>query len=177
MKKRAFLLASLSISGILVIIFLQVMSLKLADRKNHFIRLIPPHRLAFIKRVNLKVNAFYFAGSHDSTVFLGASSKYNYLVVSNIRLSDTVHKIIDIPFFDSVNYDKLHVMIDYPEMKFVDGVGRYVISGTVKPGEFKLDKVHYGFVQNIFLPSSAMIYQSFRGDSNELFLNKRNLHG
>lgn len=175
MKKKISLLILLSLCGILFIIFLQGMSLAIANRKNHFIRLIPPHRLAFTKKVNLKSNAFYFAGGYDSVVILGASSKYNYLVFANLQLSDTFHKVINVPFYDSVNYDKLNVEIDYPEIRFVDGVGKNVIVGSIKQSRFHLKKLPYSFAQNICLPSSSsMIYQSFRIDSNELFLNKRN---
>ncbi|WP_133177525.1 hypothetical protein [Chitinophaga parva] len=174
MKRINILLVS-GILGVMLMLLIFAISAFKNNRKNHFIRLFPPHSIWVSKRVDLKVNSYYFAGKSSSNVYLANYTNFNYIFYSNFDLSDTGHLLMHVPYFEGVNYDKVLTKIDFPHIWMFDPVGKFCLFGNIETDAFSAKRLLQSFAGLEVGSNSNLIYQTYDRINNTLLLNENNL--
>lgn len=118
--KKIFLLILLSLSGLLIVVFLFLLSRKDLERKNGFNRSFPKTGLKPLNEFDLKYVNYYFSGATNNNVFLGNHKATLHGLMISIDLKDTMH--LNAPYLvkDTINLKSIKTQVDSPNVYYVE---------------------------------------------------------
>jgi len=170
--KRISSLIILGAVGVLLMYGMYVIAAKMNDRKNNFIRLVPPHAMGFIKRIELGVNSYYYSGNNSDCIYLANRTAFDYVLMLNLKTLDTSHIMLSLPYFNGVDYEHLYTQVYKENVFLLDAVNRNIILGNINTCRYWRQIIPFTFGPGVFLNDSVFIYQSYDNKKKIQYLNK-----
>lgn len=160
MQSRKFLFTAIFIiTGISIILGLQLFSFKINRSPNHFIRLFRPHTITAVKSIDLLYNSYYIAGATHNTVYLGNFTRPLYMVVADASLAIKDSLRLHVPDSMQAILQTGHLIADSPYFYIAGGSLPYIARGNLKsliPEKFITDNIFISLYQPIGVSSFAV---------------------
>jgi uncharacterized membrane protein YphA (DoxX/SURF4 family) len=175
LKKNAWSLVGILISGSLFVSVLFLLSENEIQRNNSFIRRYPPHPVTTIKGLNIKYNSYYFAGVADGRIYLGNTSAPAHLISIDTTLSDLKTHNIELNNKDKIELFSPRVRILSPHIYLIDGTSSAIFRGNLS--DFKTELYWQGNNNNVLISQTEVISPTkfiFRGIDQ---INNQNIIG
>ncbi len=175
-KRKLLLLSAFLLSGIFIILILYGLSYKINHRENGFIRLFPPHKIAFTQSLILKYSGYYIAGATQNHIYLGNHIASSQLITTNYSFTDTQHVQLLLPDDTSkFAWKALRVVVDSPHLYMMEGITPTILHSIypfTKTSRNKLSNIR--FDQPIPISPSSFAFRTYDTTLKQDILVKEN---
>lgn len=176
MKKKIYLLAALSITGILLICLTLYASHLTV--KNGFVRLFPPHVLGERKILDLKYNTYFIAGIIRDSLVLGNYQAPLHVLRTDLSLSDTTSFLFTLPDSLQSKLAQPSFQVENEHMFISDGLNSLLVSPSQDRTAFEIKrfKAVEMFTALRFINNDQAVIRTFDQSLAQQVLIKMNVH-
>jgi hypothetical protein len=136
---------------------------------------LPPHFITGEGLLDLQMNSFYLAGMSNSNIYLGNKTAPAFLFITNYKLTDTIHKILNFPKNLDIYPEGIQTFIDSPYIYCMEGITPIVHQGELSDQTMiKLPDQNLNFNASLPISSSSFVIRSFDTLSKQNILIKTN---
>jgi hypothetical protein len=174
-KKTIIQLTSCFFGSILIVVFLQLNAIGPNMKRNHFIRIFPPHFLGPPKSIELRNPEYYIAGLTERFIYLGNYVDPRFVFETDWKLLNLTNYLLMFPNQKITSPSSLHLSIDSPLLYLNNYETGSVFKGLIDFPTRSLSEINLPDISSsVFLPGSSgnFAVRTFDMKLNENVLGK-----
>src|SRR5690349_17846621 len=129
-KPIIILICCLFFSLMMIVLLYEISDIS-SDHHQSFKRYFQTAIIQRANEIDIKYNSYYIAGITTNHIYLGNTTGILHMLITDINLTDTLHKVMSIKNRKSLKLGALQVKVDSPYFYLSDGMLPAIFRGNI----------------------------------------------